>query len=133
MIRAQCQEVQAATWLSMPLDGDGSSTHNWSPLKSPNATTVESGHTPMEPALSSALPLNRFGGKGHIAEVGRTLSSGTRREAAEELNRMGVAEEAAEAVVWQYERPTQTRVTMQQPAALSCTKRPRRKAGVYGS
>jgi len=44
-------------------------THNWSPLKSPNATTLPSVSSPRDPALSKAFPLNRFGGSGHIASV----------------------------------------------------------------
>ena len=44
-------------------------THNWSPLKSPNATTLPSVSSPRDPALSKALPLNRFGGNGHIERV----------------------------------------------------------------
>ena len=44
-------------------------TYNWSPLKSPNATTLPSVSSPRDPALSKALPLNRFGGNGHMADV----------------------------------------------------------------
>jgi len=44
-------------------------THNWSPLKSPNATTLPSVSSPRDPAPSKAFPLNRFGGNGHIANV----------------------------------------------------------------
>lgn len=43
--------------------------HNWSPLKSPNATTLPSVSSPRDPAPSRAFPLNRFGGNGHIANV----------------------------------------------------------------
>ena len=45
-------------------------TDNWSPLKSPNATTLPSGSRPMEPASMRELPVNRFGGKGHIDVAG---------------------------------------------------------------
>ena len=44
-------------------------THNWSPLKSPNATTLPSVSSPRDPAPSKAFPLNRFGGNGHMANV----------------------------------------------------------------
>lgn len=40
-------------------------THDWSPLKSPKATTLPSPFKPIEPASSKLLPVNRFGGNGH--------------------------------------------------------------------
>ena len=62
-------------------------THNWSPLKSPKATTVASGNTPIDPAFRSALPLNRFGGNGHIAEAVGVPRSAAKRETQTEVNR----------------------------------------------
>ena len=36
--------------------------------------------SPIDPALRSAFPLNRFGGNGHIARLGSAYSSVARRE-----------------------------------------------------
>ena len=49
-------------------------------MKSPNATTVMSDPSPIDPALRRAFPLNRFGGNGHIARLGSAYNSVARRE-----------------------------------------------------
>ena len=49
-------------------------------MKSPNATTVMSDPSPIDPALRRAFPLNRFGGNGHIAKLGSAYSSVARRD-----------------------------------------------------
>lgn len=45
-------------------------THNWSPLKSPNAMMSTSSSTPIDPAPRNAFPANRFGVNGQIVYVG---------------------------------------------------------------
>ena len=48
----------------------GIKTHSWSPLKSPNATTLPSPLKPIAPASINEFPLKRFGGKGQMAILG---------------------------------------------------------------
>lgn len=54
-------------------------THNWSPLKSPNAIIRSPSSNPMEPASMREFFVNRLGGKGHIDETGLTRSNIARR------------------------------------------------------
>jgi hypothetical protein len=68
LILTKCKKVQAVN-TSVLLRKDKQDTYNWSPLKSPYATILSLLPTPIGPALSSELPLNRFGGNGHIAFV----------------------------------------------------------------
>ena len=48
----------------------GYATHNWSPLKSPNATILPSVSIPLDPASSREFPLNLLGGNGQIPWAG---------------------------------------------------------------
>ncbi|KAF8638786.1 hypothetical protein AX17_001845 [Amanita inopinata Kibby_2008] len=54
-------------------------THNWSPLKSPNATILAFLSTPKGPASIREFLLNLFGGNGHSAELEEDMNARTKQ------------------------------------------------------
>lgn len=79
LVGVQNERVQACPWSDYAGE-EYPRTHNWSPLKSPKATTLSPLSNPLLPASMREFPVNRLGGKGHIECTGWNIVVKARME-----------------------------------------------------